>query len=716
MTLGCLCRRKLIFFLLLISSSSLFSSLEDYYPYPLNTTSNNYGETGLLEMPSARFMEEGTLKFGISASSPNEFTFLAASPFPWFETVYRYTEQKNLKYGPVTYSGNQSLKDKGFDVKFRLLEESYFFPSIAFGIRDMAGTGRFSGEYLVASKKIGSFDLSLGLGWGTLGADGNVRNPFISIDERFERRAYSVGEGGDFNNSVWFSGKRAALFGGLEYSLYRYGLNFKLEYDTSNPDIGLSGPPLEVKSRLNFGVSRSLNDFVDLGLSFERGDEVRFSFVFKGNYGKKSLVPKLDPPLNVIPLSQEQKKKVAEENEIFYRSLNRSLREEQIYIQAASIKQDSVDIAVNQVRFRSYSRAAGRTARIVSALSPNEIEEINVFLMNGDIEVSSISLNRKEFDKALLKQSSSSEVLFKSRINSTEKEPKYINADFQPTIKYPEFFWTMSPALRHQIGGPEAFYLGQLWWKIDTTVMFRRGLSLKTVIGFDIYNNFDEFNNPSYSQLPHVRSDIQEYLSEGKNNIARMQINYIWSPYKNLFARLDVGLLEEMFGGFGGELYYRPFSSNFSASFSIHNVRQREYKQRFKFRDYQTETGHLGLHYDLPKGIHSQMLIGKYLAGDKGVTLDLSRRFKTGFTLGVFATKTNLSAEKFGEGSFDKGFYFSIPMEIFYSKYRQGNISFGLHPLTKDGGATLNVHNSLFSLFGDTNRSSLVRDWEDLFN
>ena len=53
---------------------------------------------------------------------------------------------------------------------------------------------------------------------------------------------------------------------------------------------------------------------------------------------------------------------------------------------------------------------------------------------------------------------------------------------------------------------------------------------------------------------------------------------------------------------------------------------------------------------------------------------------------------------------------------MFYSKYRQGNISFGLHPLTKDGGATLNVHNSLFALFGDTNRSSLIRDWEDLLN
>ena len=41
-------------------------------------------------------------------------------------------------------------------------------------------------------------------------------------------------------------------------------------------------------------------------------------------------------------------------------------------------------------------------------------------------------------------------------------------------------------------------------------------------------------------------------------------------------------------------------------------------------------------------GISSGVSIGKYLAGDKGITLDLSRRFKSGFTLGVFATKTNL--------------------------------------------------------------------------
>ena len=66
----------------------------------------------------------------------------------------------------------------------------------------------------------------------------------------------------------------------------------------------------------------------------------------------------------------------------------------------------------------------------------------------------------------------------------------------------------------------------------------------------------------------------------------RMKLNYIWSPKKDWFARLDIGLLEEMFGGYGGEIYFRPFKSNFSTGLTWHNVKQRGYKQRFQFKEY----------------------------------------------------------------------------------------------------------------------------------
>ena len=61
-----------------------------------------------------------------------------------------------------------------------------------------------------------------------------------------------------------------------------------------------------------------------------------------------------------------------------------------------------------------------------------------------------------------------------------------------------------------------------------------------------------------------------------------------------------------------------------SVGLSMYKVKQRGFKQRFKFREYETETGHLGLYYDFPQNLHAQLLLGKYLAGDKGATLEYS--------------------------------------------------------------------------------------------
>ena len=60
----------------------------------------------------------------------------------------------------------------------------------------------------------------------------------------------------------WFSGEKAAVFGGLEYSLNKYGLKFAVEYDTTYLDEaetpGYEKRTSEVKSRFNIGVSYPL--------------------------------------------------------------------------------------------------------------------------------------------------------------------------------------------------------------------------------------------------------------------------------------------------------------------------------------------------------------------------------------------------------------------------------------------------------------------------
>ena len=140
------------------------------------------------------------------------------------------------------------------------------------------------------------------MGWGALGQDNNIKNPFISLNDEFSNRLRDSDQGGAFNYKTWFSGREISLYSGLEYYIWKQGLVFKLEYDTTNPDIGYSGPEVPVSSRFNFGISRPINKNLSIAMSFERGREWRFSFDLKSDYGVSSLVNKNDPPKNVVSL------------------------------------------------------------------------------------------------------------------------------------------------------------------------------------------------------------------------------------------------------------------------------------------------------------------------------------------------------------------------------------------------------------------------------
>ena len=156
------------------------------------------------------------------------------------------------------------------------------------------------------------------------------------------------------------------------------------------------------------------------------------------------------------------------------------------------------------------------------------------------------------------------------------------------------------------------------------------------------------------------------------------------------FGGLKIGLFEEMYGGIGGEILFRDINKPWYLTANYYWVKQREFNQRFSFRNYETFTGHLNFIWETPlDGVKMILSGGRYLARDSGITLNMSKTFKTGFVIGFFATKTDISAFEFGEGSFDKGIYFSIPLDLVSSKYRKNNARFVWKNLTRDGGAML---------------------------
>jgi hypothetical protein len=196
-----------------------------------------------------------------------------------------------------------------------------------------------------------------------------------------------------------------------------------------------------------------------------------------------------------------------------------------------------------------------------------------------------------------------------------------------------------------------------------------------------------------------------------------MQLNKFGQISPSTFYKLSGGILESMFNGYGGEILYKPFDKNFAIGFESWKVYQRNYDQMFGTRDYNTLTGHLSFYLNEPRtNITFRMKGGRFLAEDSGISFDFWRVFYSGFRLGAFFTLTDISKEEFGEGSFDKGFYFHIPIEIFSNNYSKRNFGWGLRPLTRDGGASIIHSHPLWGVVNSSNQkqfNSHLRDFYD---
>ena len=133
------------FSLLILISSAVSAQFTDYIYTNTSPSYSNYGTLGLVQAPNARFLQAGSLAFSWSHNEPYLRGSIIAYPFEWMEASYQYTDINNALYSRVaSFSGKQSLKDKGFDIKLRILKESQFLPQLALGLRDLGGTSLFA--------------------------------------------------------------------------------------------------------------------------------------------------------------------------------------------------------------------------------------------------------------------------------------------------------------------------------------------------------------------------------------------------------------------------------------------------------------------------------------------------------------------------------------------------------------------------------------------
>jgi len=656
-------------------------------------TASDWGGIGLLQTPTARMADEGELAFTASHTSPYSRYNMVLQPLPWLEGAFRYVSVANRRYGPEWLSGTQNYKDKSIDLKVRLLEESRWVPEVAAGFRDLGGTGLFSSEYLVASKRIGYFDASVGLATGYIGNRGDFRNPLTAIDDRFETRPRAQGTG-SLNSDGMFRGP-VGVFGGVAYQTPWDALQLKLEYDGNDYKHEPQGNNQRQKSPFNVGASYAVNNNVHLHLGWERGDLAMFGITLRTNLAQASSMAKvLDPipmplkqrPATAVPESEHNTNVVTE---LFDWSGVANQLEQNAGLRVQSISQRGAEVIVTgeQRRFYYPAQGIGRAARILDGELPADVAWFTVQNTRLGVPIVETSIERRAFVDYAQDRTALSTLT-----GHIEMAPPAVQRS-EILYKAPlrRFDGGFNVSYQQSLGGPDGFVLFQVAGTYSANVYFARNLWLSGTASYNAYNNYDKFRYDAPSRLPRVRTNVRRYMTTEDLTLPSLQLTGTRQLSRDWYGMAYAGLLESMYAGAGGEVLYRPLNERWAVGVEANWVKQRDFDQRFSFRDYSVTTGHASFYYVWgdERRIVTAASAGRYLAKDWGATMAISRAFDNGVTMGAYATKTNVSSQQFGEGSFDKGIYVSVPFDFLLPRSTRARANFLWNPLYRDGGARL---------------------------
>ena len=637
----------LIFSIFIFTSEDLYSDSFKYNSF------NNHGVIGLINMPSARFYDEASHGITIYDGTPDQKITMTSFPYDWMEASFFYTNIQGKPYCGQSFDPvcQQDYKDKGFNFKFRLKEEG-LWPAIAVGINDIAGTGYYSSEYIVASYGINRMDFHFGVGWGTLnGSSNSFKNPLGYLYDGFNNRPLGTEDkGGQFQPGRYFSGKTASPFFGLSHSV-NSNLLFKLEYDiTQTP--GKLGYELP-KEDLSYGVEYTFRDNFTIGFSSERGNYTSLKFIYKN-----------DPLAKVKKFKPE--KAYPKEGDNKYTKLIKNLNANSIGVDSIIETPDFIGLELTQFTHPNLD--------IVE-----QIIDFSAYDAGIDKEI------KKELKVASLK--GVSEIDEESKRNAELIYQRDTSRRFNTNTNF---------KIRPFFAARDGFFKWSLLLENDSEYIIRDNFFFTSNLKFSIDDNFDDLVAPPADTYPaQVRSDVKDYLRNIDEGIivGRAQFDYHLTPKKNHHIMLTAGILEDMFMGYGFEYLYLKEESNYGIGFEVFDVQKRDHMMKFGTLDYKNTVSSINYYYRNTNIIPFDLKIstGEYLAGDKGTTFEMSRKYLNGMEFGVFASFTDVTSEQFGEGTFDKGIFFNIPV---YGNF----INYTWRPLTKDPGAKLNRKHTLHDL------------------
>ncbi|PYG26533.1 YjbH domain-containing protein [Pelagimonas varians] len=676
-----------------------------------NIVSNNlYGSPGLVDMPTAEALPDGTLTTTVAQLGETTRTSISFQISERLSASFRYSALAGYTGG-----WDNTYFDRSFDLRYQILTESQYRPSLTLGLQDVLGTGLYSGEYLVATKTLTpGLKVTGGFGWGRFGGN----NPFATTGTRPDE---TLEEGGIPTVDRWFRGDVAA-FGGVSYAP-NDRWNFKLEYSSDIYEAEDERGQINYTSPWNFGVDYHFKNGNQMSIYHAYGDTLgaQFSIAVNprtqgvpGGFETAGLPIKPRNPSDVRDLGWTTNPNASASAQA---ALTQLAAKDGLIVEGLTLEAHRATVRVVNPTYNVPSQAIGRLARSMSRSMPASVEEFVIIPIATGIPMSAIVLKRSDLER--LEHEAATDMLVQTSVVDAYKLAPAPN----PGI-YPKFTWAITPYVDASVFDPDqpvrldAGIRAKADYEITSNIILSGSITKK------LLGNLDEDPRQDESGLPRVRTDNALYSAEGDPAIEYLQLAMYGRPASQFYSRVSVGYLERMYGGLSTEILWKPVGSRLALGAELNYIQRRDYNQLFGFQDMTTEdpvsgeefeiphlNGHVSAYYDMGKGFHGQLDVGRYLAGDYGATITLDKEFSNGWKVGAYATFTDVTSEEFGEGSFDKGLRFWIPLSPFIGQPSRKVNPTVIQSLSRDGGARLKVRGRLYEHVREYHEPEIAKSW-----
>ncbi len=650
------------------------------------------GPLGLNTIPNARMDESGAITAGISTLDPYTHAWIGTQlADPLFVSIRQTAETSSLK-------DDANRLYPGVDFKLRLLEETETRPAIALGIQSALGHKRMAGEYLSLSKRYNNFDFTTGLGWGRYGTAAHFKNPLKALGSHFGGQRSLDGEMPSRPDD-WFTGNDIGIFGGAEYHTPLDGLSVKLDYGADRYSAETAAFDYNAPAPWAIGLNYKTPQYAafdgDLSLGLQGTDKIMARLSLSTNFKEwrkqdadtKSAVF-LNPFRTGLATPSAMRLSAEKDNQFLFNTETQDVTAFTDMLLKGDI---------------STPRQIGWAAKHMANHGGTEIEELRVRPQIMGLRGPQVTLMRRDLEQAAAKKQGSGEEIWH-------------NAEFTPQT---EFSWK-----KHR-RPPEYAYGGQDYTfaldnqfslaEEDSGTLYRtsavlgaRGptffglLDTAASLRINIKDNLHKIATlRPRSPLP-VRSNEDRFASR-TIGLDTQYINFTHSFRSDLHMSLMGGYLEEMYGGFGGEILYRPFNARWAlgAESFIALKRDPETALNLGLNGDSLLTGHLQGWYDLPNwDITLNAKIGRYLAEDIGGSVGLQKTFENGARIEGFVTLTdNADYDLFGGTTHSyHGMRVSLPLGGFKHIPRGTDINITAAPFGRDIGQALHNPMPLYEL------------------